>query len=65
MDLRRVTVNRLSNKLGKRRSLIMKANLREIPITEKARIIMAMETITRATGKTVSITEKALRTVSD
>jgi hypothetical protein len=42
----------------------MKANLREIIMTEKALIIMAMETITRATGKTVSITGKAPHIVS-
>ena len=59
-----VTVNTLSNKPGKGHSLIMKVKLREICIKEKAHIIMAMETITRACGKTVSITVKAPRTVS-
>jgi hypothetical protein len=39
----------------------MKANLREIIMTEKVRIIMAMETITRACGNTTSITGKAQR----
>ena len=60
MDLQMVTVNRLLNKLGKKQFHIIKANLREITITAKASITMAMETITRASGKTVSITDKAL-----
>ena len=57
MDLRRVSVNRLSNKLGKGLSHIMKANLGEMNITEKASITMATEAITRASGKTASITD--------
>ena len=65
MDLLKGSVNKLSNKLGKKWSHIMKANSREMNIKEKASITMAMGTITRACGKTASITDTVRRTVTD